>query len=448
MAQATNRAIGIVRVSVVGGREGETFHSPEVQRERIRGVCKAQGLKLVDTFEELDVSGRKPLDQRKGLSAAVAAVEAGRVDVVAAAYFDRLFRSLPTQAEVIERVERAGGKVLAVDVGQVTNGSAAQWLSGTMLGAVSEYYSRSVGERLHSTQVRCIARGAAPFPVPPGYHKREDGVAEPDGNREYVLQAFRMRAESVSLPIIRRYLADNGVRLSLGGLTRLLSNRFYLGELHYGDHEPNLTAHEPIIPLDVFSRVQSGKGAPKGRLGKSNRLLARLGILRCGTCGGRMSVSSKTNNRATPAHFYRCTAPDCTRRMTVSATMVEDAVVSEVKRLLKGVRGSAKAGDGVTQATADLERAQAQLDAALTVFADLVAEPAAIERLNGLRAARDASRERRDEALDNSAAKSVAVTVGDWEELTLAERRSLIKAVIERVTVTPGPDRIAITPRA
>jgi hypothetical protein len=45
------------------------------------------------------------------------------------------FRSLAVEAEVVEPVERAGGRVLAVDVGNVTNESAAQWLSGTMLGA-------------------------------------------------------------------------------------------------------------------------------------------------------------------------------------------------------------------------------------------------------------------------------------------------------------------------
>jgi hypothetical protein len=35
---------------------------------------------------------------------------------------------------MIERVEAARGNVLAVDVGEVTNGTAGQWLSGTLLG--------------------------------------------------------------------------------------------------------------------------------------------------------------------------------------------------------------------------------------------------------------------------------------------------------------------------
>ena len=86
-------------------------------------------MQAVGMFDELDVSGGKPLAQRPGLLAAVTAVENVEADVLAVAYFDRLFRSLSTH-EVIVRVEQARGEVLAVDVGPVTNGSAGQWLSG------------------------------------------------------------------------------------------------------------------------------------------------------------------------------------------------------------------------------------------------------------------------------------------------------------------------------
>jgi DNA invertase Pin-like site-specific DNA recombinase len=105
-----HRAIGIVRVSRVSGRDGERFVSPEEQRARIEDACARDGLTLLDVYKELDVSGGKTLAARPGLSAAVAAVEAGEAEVVAAAYFDRLFRSLSTQAEAIERIESAGGR--------------------------------------------------------------------------------------------------------------------------------------------------------------------------------------------------------------------------------------------------------------------------------------------------------------------------------------------------
>jgi hypothetical protein len=102
------RAIGVVRVSRVGDRDGERFVSPAEQVERIRSACDRDGLELVETIEELDVSGGALLAKRPGLRRAVEPVEAHEADVVVA-YFDRLVRSLPVQREVVERVEVAAG---------------------------------------------------------------------------------------------------------------------------------------------------------------------------------------------------------------------------------------------------------------------------------------------------------------------------------------------------
>ena len=108
------------------------------------------------------MSGKTSLEDRKDLREAVEAIEAGEAEVVVAAYLDRLVRSLKVQAEIVQRVERAGGKVLAVDVGQVTEGTASQWLSGTMHGMVAEYYARAAGERTAAAQARAVARGVLP----------------------------------------------------------------------------------------------------------------------------------------------------------------------------------------------------------------------------------------------------------------------------------------------
>ena len=51
------KAVGYVRVSRVGRREGDSFLSPELQRESIVRVCQRQGLDLVEVLEELDRSG-------------------------------------------------------------------------------------------------------------------------------------------------------------------------------------------------------------------------------------------------------------------------------------------------------------------------------------------------------------------------------------------------------
>jgi hypothetical protein len=47
----------VVRVSRVGDRDGERFVSPKEQAERIRSIAERDGLQLVETIEEFDVSG-------------------------------------------------------------------------------------------------------------------------------------------------------------------------------------------------------------------------------------------------------------------------------------------------------------------------------------------------------------------------------------------------------
>src|SRR6185295_9457992 len=98
------RAVGIVRVSHVGGRSGESFVSPDDQAKRIKAACRRDGLRLVDVVREMDVSGGTPLERRPGLRRAVELVEAGKVDTIVVAYMDRLVRSVAVQLEVLERV--------------------------------------------------------------------------------------------------------------------------------------------------------------------------------------------------------------------------------------------------------------------------------------------------------------------------------------------------------
>lgn len=61
----------------------------------------------------------------------------------------------------------------------------------------------------------------------------------------------------------------------------------------------------------------------------------------------------------------------------------------------------------------------------------------AIERLDELRAARDHAQERVDQLGSTRAAVTVSA-FKDWDLLTLDERRSLIRATIDCVTITPG----------
>jgi hypothetical protein len=252
-----------------------------------------------------------------------------------------------------------------------------------------------------------------------------------------IVEAFRMYADGATIQEVRDHLAAHGVTGSHNGIYRLLSNRLYVGEIHFGDLK-NLHAYEPpVIGPDLWRRVQAVR-RPRGGGARSDRLLARLDILRCASCGGRMTASVQTQ-RGQAYPYYRCgkVRADCGARAAISAVLVEQLVTDSVQRALEGMEGRASADQDAREADAALERAQAELDAAIRAFAALQDEPVALERLTELRECRDVAREHAERLRGLRSALVVSAST-DWESLSIAGRRGLIRAVIARVLVAPG----------
>lgn len=433
-----SRAVGVGRVSRVGDRETATLTD---QAKRIEDACAREGFALAAMLEESDVSGGAPLTKRPGLLRAVETIEAGDADVLIVAYFDRLVRSLNVQAEVVERVEAAGGRILALDTGELTNGSAGQWLSGTMLGMVAEYHRRATAERLIDPKRRAVERGVPPFPwITAAYQRREDGTLEPSPLAPAVTEAFERRARGESIAALRRYLREQGLEITSAGLYKLFASRLVRGEIHFGGFS-NLHAHAPIVDERTWRKVQQAK-APAGRRAKSDRLLARLGVLRCGSCGAAMAV------RTTRGRWYSYTcagSQPCAAKASVAAHVVEDAVRDVVIRESAAIVGRASADAELAAATLERERAELELDGALRTLAGFE-EPAARERLLELREVRDRALAHEDQLRALVTPDRTVTTGQDWDTLTPAGRRALVRAIVARVTVAPGrgPDRLTV----
>ena len=453
------RVIGLVRVSEVGDREGDSFASPGQQLDRIKQACDTQGAQLMAAYEELDVSGGRPLDKRPGLRQAVEAVEAGEADVIMAAYFDRLFRSLSTQAEAVQRVEAAGGKVVALDSGAISNGTAAEWLHGTMLGAMAEHTQRTARERSGASVRRRVLDGIVPYPtLPLGYVRDADGRAQVvDELREVVAEAFALRASGQPFAAVRRYLAERGHHLSYRSVQIMLKSPLYIGELRHGkEGNPhrvvNPNACEAIVDRAVWEAVQRMR-TTGGRAPKSERLLARLGVLRCASCGSAMVAGGQTARWGDTTRryaFYKCgNVPECPAPVTISAEAVEAYLVERVRAAAADVVETTSLDAQARAAAARIETTQAQLDRALRrmLLVDAEGEAAALDVVEALRV-------ERDEAM-TEAARLATATAGaplsaaaDWERLSFDGQRSIVAAVVASATVARGrgavADRVAV----
>ena len=437
------RDVVVVRVSEKGDREDEHFHSPEVQIEAARRWAKDRGERLVASpIPEIDVSGKLPLSKRPGLLAAIEMIEAGRADQLVVAYFDRLVRSLKVQLEVIERVERAGGEIFALDHGKLTNGTAAQRLSTNMLGSVFQYFAEITGEKVTAAQARAVARGVYPHPkIPVGYVRGENGVLVVDpAAAKVVVQAFNRRDRGASLVEIQAWLAENGIERALSGVAWVLRSRMYLGEIHFGELH-NTHAHEPIIKdRALFERVQR-RTVSRGRQAKSDRLLARLGVLRCGTCASRMVINSDSGS-------YRCgdtSANRCQRRAAVKADRVEAMVLDAVRAYSATADPHPRASrkQQIREADEAIERANADLDDTIRQLGELglLGRPASQQTLEKMTTALDDAHSARARLGD--AGESSVIGPDEIDNLhdpakRLAAWRRLITDTVESVTVAPA----------
>ena len=210
------------------------------------------------------------------------------------------------------------------------------------------------------------------YPTPkisPGYVRGEDGVLVVERPKaRIVVQAFKRRDRGASLVEIQAWLADNGIERSISGVESMLRSRMYLGEIHFGELH-NLNAHEPIVKdRALFERVQR-RTVSRGRQAKSERLLARLGVLRCGTCGSRMVINSYSGN-------YRCgdtSANRCKRRAAVKADRVEEMVQDAVRAYSATADppGRASRKQQIREADEAIERANADLDDTIRQLGEL-----------------------------------------------------------------------------
>ena len=258
-----------------------------------------------------------------------------------------------------------------------------------MLGAVAEYHRRVTAERTQDAKRRAVARGVPPFPnVPPGYRLGDGRRLEPDPDTAPVgrrgVPAPRRRRDrdgrSRAPPRARRR-AELPRRRS-----RCSPRAIYLGELRFGDLV-NTASHTAIVDADTWAAVQKAR-SPRGRRAKSERLLARLGVLRCATCGARMVVGTANHSQLLPLPMPARRRLPAARHDQRRARRAHGRS-RPCKDLLAGVQGSASLAEGVADAERDLEHAERELDAAVQAFTGLEDVQTARERLaRATRAAR------------------------------------------------------------
>ena len=319
------RLDGYIRVSQVRGREGDTFISPALQRERVEQWCGAYGHTLQAVHEELDESG-KAGHRRPLLEEAIARVERGDSDGIVVWKADRFGRSLVDGLLQIERIHQAGGRFVAVADGLDTTTETGRLVLRIML-SIAEHELERICGNWADAKARAVARGVHPSATPPFGYRREGPPRRPGGNPTgplvvdavtgpFVTELYVRRAEGAGYTELALWLEEIGARTqwgrstwSLRAVKDIVRNEVYLGVAYArargprGEDIRNGNAHPPLTDQVTFRRAQR----PGVQFVTRNAPSPIRPLLRCAGC--RYKVRSERRRFAAgPSWLFTCRA--------------------------------------------------------------------------------------------------------------------------------------------
>jgi DNA invertase Pin-like site-specific DNA recombinase len=434
------RLLGYIRVSQVRGREGDSFISPDVQRDRITAVAKAGGHTIIEWIDDLDEPGSKYA--RPGFQRALELVESGAVNGIAVARLDRFSRSVADAAKALERVEAAGGVLLAADLGMDTSTTSGKLMRNVLM-ALAEFELGRIRDSWKDATGKAIARGVyISGKVPVGYARGDDGrlVIEPRA-AEAVRSVFRSRAENKSWRTICEQLdreLPEEAPWTPQRLQWIVKNRAYLGEARQGD-VTNPDAHEPLVTRVEFEAAQSNGERPAWR--GEPRLLA--GVARCGSCGYGLRKDYTRADFARYSCSGRRAGAVCEHPVTIGADRLEEYVTDAFLARLDAepvVLEGEPLDESLAEAVGALEAAEAELAAfrstnLVTVLGEAAFTAGITERAEAVSAASSRVAELRQH---DAAIPVTAGLIDEWGNLTVPERRSAVAAGIQAVLVHPS----------
>lgn len=345
-----------LRVSTVdqatkGNTNRDGFSIP-AQREACRRKAKDLGATQVKEYADRGESARSAA--RPGLQQLLQDLcDKKKIEYVIVHKIDRLARNLHDDVMIGLAIKKGGAQLVSVTE-NIDDTPSGQLLHGIM-AAIAEFYSRNLAAEALKGATEKAKQGGTPYQAPIGYAN----VTERINRREVHTVAL----DPVRAPLVRwafeRYatgdygqrqlceaLAKRGLRsrirkystvapLSLGGLNKMLMNRYYVGYITYMGMEYK-GAHQPIVTPSVFAAVQMVRLNHLVRDNKHRHHFHYLSrLLLCGRCGRHLCYTIHKNRYGTPYGYYFCLnrKDHLCDLVYVPVAKIEEAVAGEFKRI-------------------------------------------------------------------------------------------------------------------
>lgn len=374
-----------MRVSRVGGREGDGYISPTVQRDSISAYAQEIGGEIVQWHTDEDASGGTA--NRVGFQTALDRIRAGQSDGIAVMKIDRFARSVADGTTIVRDLINHGKTFVSVQERIDPKTPEGKYMLTAFL-ANGELFLDQSKASWKIAKDRAIKRGAPMGPTPFGYLRVKavpiksnqvsmvdaaallggevaPGTFIPDPvTGPLVTEIFRRSAADEPVGEIAAWLENEYPKpasrsWSASDIRRILNRRAYLGEVYYGELRQTGT-HLPLTDPRTFENAQPGRARAK-RKGSPRPF---VGLLRCANCHTALVGNTFGGSRGeTP--IYRCGA-GCGNGSVIVAKRVETFIFDLAKQgIRESMQGQGAAGMTGKLAAIDdeIRDAEAELDA-------------------------------------------------------------------------------------
>lgn len=443
------RLDGYIRVSRVGGREGEGYIAPAVQREAIEAYASELGGSIVAWHDDQDYSGGNV--ERPAFQAMLERLGGDETDGIVVMRIDRFARSVADGAAIVREIVGAEQVFASCHERIDPRTPEGKFMMRSFL-ANAELFLDQAKAQWWTAKSRAIARGVHIGPTPVGYQREKSQPLTPHPVYGPALSELFQRAATgrygdaeLARWMTERARRESGAPWQPSEIRRWLRNRIYLGEVRYGELV-NTEAHDRLTDPKTWQRCQRKPGVQ--RRAHSRFLLS--GFLRCAHCRYSMGGFSYGGAKArTPV--YRCSRGrngGCDEPSVITAERLEDYIRATVIEHLRGLELEA-ARDGTDLATLDREYDDAEAEIRAYVVdveaRRLLGEAQWQEGLRARVGHRDAKREARGRAYQQSQLEQSARAVEDLDDVGL---RDLLAGMVRCIFIRRRPRGAQVSDRA
>ena len=288
--------------------------SIEAQIAELKEFARREHLEITEYITEAKTA---KIPGREQFEIVLKKIEKGFVQGIVSWHPDRLARNSIDGGKIIYLLDT--GKLLDLKFPSFwfDNTPQGKFMLSIAFGQ-SKYYVDNLSENVKRGNRQKLRNGVWPSKAPYGYiNEPKLRTIEIDPEKSKIIKkAFQLFArDNISFIHISRFLYQHGIhaqtgkRLYLNQIRKILTNRFYIGILHYNG-EFYQGSHKCFITKQLFEYAQEQvKRIERPRQKGHN--FAFTGIARCGDCGAVVTaeqhIKKYKNGTFQIFVYYRCT---------------------------------------------------------------------------------------------------------------------------------------------